>query len=285
MRGDRNLRKKDETMADKNKTAGFNNAVISTIARVLQSKLPLSDRRPFVLGLCGPQGSGKSTLARDLKIALESEGVPAAIMSLDDLYLTAGERAQLATQVHPLFRTRGVPGTHDLSFAFSAIAALADGRRALLPRFNKAADDRCPRAYWQKVLGNEVVIIFEGWCVGASPLNGDLSVAINLLEKDEDADASWRHEWANMLGAGDYQRLFGRIDMLVLLAAPSFDVVLNWRIQQEQQLRDGTGQGMTDQELARFVQFYERLTRHILQTMPDTADLVFRLDDRRNSFV
>ncbi len=40
---------------------------------------------------------------------------------------------------------------------------------------------------------------------------------------------------------GEYQRLFAKIDFLVLLAAPSFDVVLKWRTQQEHELREQSG--------------------------------------------
>ncbi|WP_293826963.1 AAA family ATPase [uncultured Brevundimonas sp.] len=64
---------------------------------------------PPIIGVSGAQGSGKSTLARDL-----AERFGAAVLSLDDVYLTRAERATMARQVHPLFATRGPPGTHDL---------------------------------------------------------------------------------------------------------------------------------------------------------------------------
>jgi len=38
---------------------------------------------------------------------------------------------------------------------------------------------------------------------------------------------------------------------------------------------------MDDAELARFVQHYERLTRHIIAEMPGRADVVIRLDEAR----
>jgi D-glycerate 3-kinase len=83
---------------------------------------------------------------------------------------------------------------------------------------------------------------------------------------------------------GEYQRLFAKIDLLVLLAAPSFDVVLKWRTQQEHELRQQSGNKagvMTDAALVRFIQHYERLTRHILIEMPGRADLVIRLSPER----
>jgi D-glycerate 3-kinase len=38
---------------------------------------------------------------------------------------------------------------------------------------------------------------------------------------------------------------------------------------------------MDDAQIARFVQYYERLTRHILAEMADRADLVIELDPNR----
>src|SRR4051812_24782738 len=70
--------------------------------------------RPIVAGLCGSQGSGKSTMALFLQVLLQDRGLKTAILSLDDLYLTLPERERLAADVHPLLRTRGVPGTHDV---------------------------------------------------------------------------------------------------------------------------------------------------------------------------
>ena len=36
------------------------------------------------------------------------------LLSIDDYYLSKKNRYQLASQVHPLLLTRGVPGTHDI---------------------------------------------------------------------------------------------------------------------------------------------------------------------------
>ena len=63
--------------------------------------------------------------------------------------------------------------------------------------------------------------------------------------------------------------------------APGFEVVRGWRIEQERELRaraapDAPGL-MGDAEVARFIQHYERLTRHILAEMPARADCVARL--------
>jgi D-glycerate 3-kinase len=121
------------------------------------------------------------------------------------------------------------------------------------------------------------VVLFEGWCVGARPQPAAaLTRPVNALERDADPDGRWR-TFVNTALAGAYAPLFARIDRLVLLQAPGFEVVAGWRAEQEAKLRARTGRGMDEAEIARFVAHYERLTRWILQEMPPRADLVFPL--------
>lgn len=253
---------------------------------LLRARLAGTGRRPFVLGICGAQGSGKSTLADGLAKRLTRDGLAALVLSLDDLYLRREERRNLTVQVHPLLATRGVPGTHDVALGTAILDALAAGQDVLLPRFDKATDTR--GADGMAVQGHVDVVIFEGWCVGAKPqTEAALREPVNDLERDQDVDGRWRR-YVNDALAGDYQVLFGRVDALVLLAAPDFAIVHRWRAEQEEGLRrqlraagkptDGT---MSDAQVATFIQHYERLTRHILAEMPGRADLTLRLDAER----
>ena len=249
----------------------------------------------IVIGLCGSQGSGKSTLCAALHTALIEQGAQVAVLSIDDLYLPAAERARLARSVHPLLRTRGVPGTHEVALGIALIDALthADGAASTrLPRFDKLADDRLPRSAWPEFHGRADVVLLEGWCVGArAQPQSELIVPVNVLECDEDPDGYWR-QYVNAQLAGEYQSLFGLLDRLVLLAAPDFDVVFRWRRQQEHSLAALAATGpasdcvparsiMSDAQLERFVMHYERLTRFILSEMPQRADLVVALDAER----
>lgn len=234
----------------------------------------------LVVGICGVQGSGKTTLVAHLAERLEAAGRRVATLSLDDLYLTKAERLQLAEQVHSLFATRGVPGTHDVALGLETIAALERGEAAALPRFDKARDDRMPGADWPRAPQDTQILLLEGWCLGAVP-QVELSVPVNALEVEEDTDAVWRGH-ANAALAGAYRDLFARIDLLVLLAAPGWEVVARWREQQEAELRAQGGPAvMSPTEVARFIQHYERLTRWILEEMPDRADLTVRLGPNR----
>ncbi len=234
----------------------------------------------LVVGICGAQGCGKTTLVAHLSAQLERSGVRTAALSLDDLYKTRAERQRLAAEVHPLFSTRGVPGTHDVALGLETISALERGEAAPLPRFDKAADDRMPRSEWPVAPANTQVLLLEGWCLGARPQN-DVAVPVNALEASEDSQALWRGH-ANAALGDEYQRLFARIDLLILLAAPGWEVVAEWREQQEAELRLKGGTAvMSPAELTRFIQHYERLTRWILAEMPGRADLTVRLDSNR----
>jgi len=238
-------------------------------------------RKPIIVGLCGAQGSGKSTVSAALAARFER----AVTFSIDDLYLGHAAREELARRVHPLLGTRGVPGTHDPMLGIRVLSAIARGQSVALPRFDKATDDRLPDHEWPIIEGDHELVIFEGWCVGARPQPvEELVEPVNRLEAEEDFDGRWRR-FVNDALAGDYQKLFSCIDMLVVLAAPDWGTVLGWRIQQEHELRANSPDGthlMNDSEVARFIGHYERLTRHILDEMPARADLVLHLDQNRD---
>jgi D-glycerate 3-kinase len=237
-----------------------------------------------VAGICGSQASGKSTLAAALVRRAEAEGVPAATISLDDIYLARAEREELSRTVYPLLRTRGVPGTHDVALGLATYAALESGEPALMPRFDKGTDDRAPAETWDRAPANTRLLVFEGWCTGAVAQDeAALQEPVNALERDEDSDGVWR-AFANRALAVDYRPLFDRLDLLIMLAAPGFETVYGWRVQQEQVLHQrGAPQAMSDAAIARFIAHYERMTRHILAEMPARADMVAWLNEDRSA--
>jgi len=238
------------------------------VAEAIRTALAGLPGRPPVIGLCGAQGSGKTTLAARL-----AARIPQTVtLSLDDLYLPRASRLALADAVHPLLRTRGVPGTHDVELGRAILADLGAGRPVRLPRFDKATDDRLPESQWPRVTPPYRCILFEGWCVGARPQPAAaLADPVNPLERDEDGDGRWR-TYVNARLAEAYRPLFAPIDRLVLLAAPDWPTVYRWRRQQEMALRARGGEAvMDDVALARFVAHYERLTRWILAEMPTRA--------------
>jgi len=234
--------------------------------------------RPRIVAISGGQGTGKSTLAASLARAFAERGVRADVLALDDFYLTRAEREALAVAIHPLYVTRGAPGTHDIARLLAALDDAFEPGQFTVPVFDKGRDDRSPVS---RVLEGPLdVVILEGWCLGARPQPvAALEVPANALERDEDAQARWRRAVNGAL-SGDYQVLNARIDFLVYLEVQDMATVLRWRTDQERSVDPARQMGAA--RLARFVAHYERLTRWMATDLPHRADLVVHLGADRS---
>lgn len=246
-------------------------------------------KQPIVIGINGAQGSGKSTLSHILQKLL-SHGFNKSVvqLSIDDLYLSRHRREQLAKDVHPLFITRGVPGTHDVEQGKQILSSLLNfkhGQSIKLPVFDKANDDLLPEQEWNTVDEPVDIILFEGWCVGAkAQAQHQLELAINELEEKEDPEAIWRN-YINQQLKNEYQSLFDFIDYQVMLKIPDMESVFEWRSLQEQKLALSCNENkklktqvMSNKELTRFIMHFERLTQSTLEEMPHRADVVLYLN-------
>lgn len=246
----------------------------------------LTPGQPLIVGLCGTQASGKSTASAQLAEHFIAQGLKVGVLSLDDLYLGRTVRAGMAEQAHPLFATRGPPGTHDTAIGIVTLDAVKRGVPVMLPRFDKRADEPLSSRDWPLLEGPCDLLLFEGWCVGAMPVPADLlAQPVNELERVDDPDGIWRRYWNAHLG-GETAELFARLDRLAYLRPPSFEVVHTWRCEQEHayQAQDGAQRAaaaMTDEQVARFIAHYERLTRWIMEEMPSRADVTIQLDEAR----
>jgi D-glycerate 3-kinase len=246
--------------------------------------------RTLVVGINGCQGSGKTTLADYLCTCLQNRGLKAVAISIDDFYLTRKQRQQLATDVHPLLSTRGVPGTHDLELALDTLQQLSQNSGDVkIPKFNKAQDERLPEELWSRVETPLDIIILEGWCVGiTAEAEESLLEPMNELELVQDPNAEWR-SYINQQLVTNYPELWQLIDRLIMLQAPSFSCVYNWRLEQEQKLAarsdltDSSSNNhiMAAEEIKQFIQHYERLTRHSLKYLPQNCQHLFQLTNKR----
>lgn len=243
--------------------------------------------QPMLVAINGCQGSGKSTLADFLVTWINANTeFNSVALSIDDFYLSSAARQTLADDVHPLFATRGVPGTHDTHLMQHTLAALLAGNIGVsLPQFDKQNDEPITKAQWPKNQQPIDIILFEGWCVASSAQQPyQLQNSVNELEQMEDPQGVWRR-CVNSCLANEYQTIFAMIDYTVMLKAPSFDEVYAWRLEQEQKLLTKKGQGkgtFNREQLRRFISHFERITRENLTSLAEHADAVLELDMNRD---
>ena len=235
------------------------------------------------LGLSGGQGSGKTTTAEILKIILKIFFKRKIhVSSIDDFYKTSKDRNKLSEQVHPLLKTRGVPGTHDINLVriFFNNIKRKKFKKTKLPKFDKAKDDRKNKNYWFNVNQKPEIVILEGWCIGAKPQSEFLiKNPINNLEKNEDKNLKWR-EYANEKLKKDYKKLFTMLDHLIFMKIPNLNMVFEWRFLQEKKLRKNSyfsKKIMSRSEIKRFIMFYERITLQMIKDLSKSASIVMLL--------
>jgi D-glycerate 3-kinase len=266
-----------------NKIGQLNNFYLPVCEKIYQDYK--KNKKIKIIGLAGGQGAGKSTITQILKLILEIKyNLSVVFFSIDDFYKTLSERNNLAKNTNKLFKTRGVPGTHDTNLIRKVLTSLTKKkfRPVLVPRFDKSKDDRFPRKYWQKIKKQPEIIIFEGWCVGARPQkNKDLVKPINTLEKKQDLDLKWRSRVNNEL-KNAYKKIFNTIDMLIFLKVPNFSCVYKWRLLQEKKLQL-TSRGkkiMSSQQVREFIMYYERITMQMFKDLSNKAYVVLFLDEQ-----
>ncbi|GLX78236.1 kinase [Thalassotalea insulae] len=270
-------------------------ASFATVAE--QYYLPLAHRitqqvehcqQPYFVAINGCQGSGKSTLADYLASYLREQcQLNVAVLSLDDFYLSSEQRKQLALKVHPLFATRGVPGTHNVQLLQQVLNKLKQGETNFcLPRFNKATDEPEHITNWSYISEPADLVIVEGWCLGAVSVEpSSLHLPVNELEQKQDPKARWR-SYSNEVLACDYQPLYSLFDYWLLLKAPSFTCVYQWRLEQEQKLarqnKLAEHKIMSEAEIGHFIQHFQRLTMTCLQQLPTKVDCQMLLNSERD---
>ena len=270
----------------------INKSKITNINNLKKNYIPISfwiekkykeKGKTLFLGLSGGQGSGKTTITGILKIILNKffkRNVRVA--SIDHFYNTLNERNMMSKQIHPLFKTRGVPGTHDIrlvNFFFNNMRK-NKFKEFKIPKFDKSTDDRMKNKYWSKISKKPEIVILEGWCVGAKPQSNSLiKKPINILEKKEDRRLIWRKQVNEKLKK-EYKKVFSMIDHLIFLKVPSFDMVFKWRLLQETKLKKRSHLNkkiMTYNQIKRFIMFYQRITLQMLKDLSKSASVVMLL--------
>ncbi|POS85907.1 hypothetical protein EPUL_001620 [Erysiphe pulchra] len=225
-------------------------------------------KSPLFIALNGIQGIGKSTLSSALARRLSDEhSLRTIVISIDDFYLPHSEQLSLAqaNRNNKLVQHRGHPGTHDLSLAKRVLSALANGNMCQIPAYDKSAHhgngDRLPQLFWRVVNQTEdvkiQVVIFEGWCIGFSPLPDD---AVAWKQNQTTNKSLKNHDLNHLLFINErlkeYEEVFNAyFDGFVHIDAKDISYVYEWREEQEKILRQekGWANAMSPQQVVDFV--------------------------------
>ena len=286
------LKVKNDYLNFLNNEAIYNKSKSSKIKNLKKIYIPISfwinnkckkKGRTLILGLSGSQGSGKTTVTGILQIILKKFFKKNIyIISIDDFYKTLRDRNRMSQQKHSLFKTRGVPGTHDINLIknFFISAKRKKFKKIKLPKFNKSIDDRSKKNYWHNINKRPEIIILEGWCVGAKPqIISSLRKPVNILERHEDKDLIWR-KYANEKLKKEYKEVFTMIDYFIFMKVPNFKIVFKWRLLQESKLRKKLHYKkkiMTYSAIKRFIMFYQRITLQMMKDLSKSASIVLLL--------
>jgi D-glycerate 3-kinase len=246
----------------------------------------VNKNKVLIIGLAGGQGSGKTTISSILTLILKKYfKLNVCKVSIDDFYKTRKERKLLSKTRHDLLMTRGVPGTHDINLILNFFKKIKvkNFKTLQIPTFNKAIDDRCSKALWQKIKSKPDVVIFEGWCVGAkAQTNSQLKKPINSLEKFYDQDVKWRSYVNNQLKT-KYKTLFKHLDGLLYLKAKNFNLLKKWRLKQERKLwvqkkNKKNLKIMSSEDVINFMQTYQRITQQMFKDALKSSSIIMNLN-------
>ena len=286
------LKVKDDYLKFLSKEKIFDKSRATKIKSLKKTYIPISfwienkykkKGKTLFLGFSGGQGSGKTTVAKILKIILKKFFKREIyVSSIDDFYKTLKDRNEMSHTIHPLFKARGVPGTHDISLVkkFFDFIKKKNFKKFKLPKFDKSMDERLKKKYWSNIKKRPEIVILEGWCVGAKPQsNSIINKSINVLEKYEDKHLIWR-KYANEKLKKEYKKLFAMIDHFIFMKIPNFNVVYEWRLLQESKLGKKSHSSkkiMSYNEIKRFIMFYERITLQMIKDLSKSASVVIFL--------
>lgn len=206
--------------------------------------------RPLIFGLNGPQGSGKTTVALGAIKYAAQHGLHGIAVSIDDFYLTYAQQAQLAAKHldNPYLQQRGYPGTHDIGLGTATLEQLSKinttRESVQIPRYDKSCHngqgDRLPQEQWTKVQPPLDFVIFEGWCVGFTPVTNQ-SIQDSSLEQINDL-------------LKDYTQWYNLFTGFIQLKADDTQNTVAWRIQAEDKMRAMGVPAMNDKAIRSYIE-------------------------------
>lgn len=221
-------------------------------------------QEPLIIFISGPQGSGKTYTSVKLYehfVKKYGESRSIAHMSLDDFYLKHEDQLKINEQYsnNKLLQGRGLPGTHDIPLLNQVLQNILKGKSERtdteflqIPRYDKSKfngeGDRSDTVEQCKIPVD--ICIIEGWFLGFTPLlstqNEEPLLKGDMIDVNAKlfmyCDLLWSNPEINSLG--------------IVLATNDISNVYEWRKQQEHETIREKGNGMTDEQVIKFVDRY-----------------------------
>lgn len=241
----------------------------------------------YVVGIQGCQGSGKTVITTFIQQFLRALGFSVVGFSIDDFYKSFADRERLY-ELHnhnPFYAVRGLPGTHRYRLLREVLEKIKAGQPFDLPHFDKSLHGGKGDISDTVTSVTEEVdfAILEGWCVGVpyvTPQRFAEIMASNSYVSGifDELDPEHAHVAEVMRYVKDHYKCLWRfLDKKTILLGEDIRLVEQWRVEQEQRLRATRGEGMSDDEVRRFIRPYIPLAYLI--------DSVTRGDERRNDSI
>ena len=235
---------------------------------------------PFLIGVSGAQGSGKSTLCTYISQIFNDKKIPHIVLCLDDFYFPKQKRQEMSEIVHPLSKTRGVPGTHDTQLLTTVLKNLKTENTPIylrLPKFCKVDDDLSKQNKWVVYRERPRFVFLEGWCVGARP-EFVAGVPETPWEKQNDREGIWK-SWSRK-ECLKYITIWNSLNYLILLKQEDFRQVEKNRWTQELNNLEKVGRKLSSskEEIREFCAHYESWTLALWKNLPQYANITLKCE-------
>lgn len=212
--------------------------------------------RPLIQGVLGGQGTGKTTLGKILGLLLPALGLRMVSLSLDDLYLSYGDRQQLRAQ-DPRLIWRGPPGTHDLALGLETLTQLRQGKpgeKLAIPQFDKSQHQGQGDRIAPIWITPGDIVLFEGWFVGLEPLPDKVFAGALPQPIVTEGDRQFARDNNQRLEA--YGPLWQRLDRLLVIYGGDYRWSYDWRREAEEKMKAQGKPGMATTEIQEFVHYF-----------------------------
>ncbi len=220
-------------------------------------------KKTIIIGIQGGQGTGKTTLVKTMEQILAQMDYKVKSFSIDDFYLAAKQRKQLAkiNANNPFYQiARGMPGTHRIKELKQTLSNIKAGKPFHIPLFDKSLHHGYGDVLKKtlKVNQKQDFILFDGWCQGI-PTSSSKQLQ-KICKKDniplKEIDPQLKYHKTVLKNLKQYQPLWKTINYLIMLKPDSSKLHQQWRWQQELELIKKKHKGMTQAQIEYFVNIY-----------------------------